>query len=147
MPVSERARTFLEESRAAAMITLRRDGTAHAVRVGIAVVEGKIWSSGTADRVRTRHVRRDPRATLFVIGPGYGALTLESNVRILEGADAPELSVKLFTAMQRRMAPPAAAGHLMWFGKQLSREEFLRTMVEERRLIYEFEVIREYGLQ
>ena len=129
------------------MITLRRDGTAHAVRVGVAVVDGMLWSSGTADRVRTRHLRRDPRATLFVIGSGYGALTLESTVRILEGQDAPELSVKLFTAMQRRVTPPPAPGHLRWFGKELSREEFLRTMLEERRLIYEFEVIREYGLQ
>jgi hypothetical protein len=51
------------------MITLRRDGSAHAVRVGVALVDGKVWSSGTADRVRTRHLRRDPRSTLIVPDP------------------------------------------------------------------------------
>ena len=59
-------RAFLDEHRSAAMVTLRRDGTPHAVQVGVAVVDGALWSSGTARRARTRHLRRDPRATLFV---------------------------------------------------------------------------------
>lgn len=57
---------FLEKNPSAAMITLKRDGTPHSVRVGVAVVDGKIWSSGTADRARTGHLRCDPRSTLFV---------------------------------------------------------------------------------
>ena len=144
--LSERAKAFLEANRRAAMITLRRDGSAHAVRVGVVLVDGKLWSSGTADRVRTRHLRRDPRATLFVFGTGYEALTLESTVRILDGPDAPELSWQLFSVMQRGMTPAPPPGHLAWFGKQLANDEFLRKMVEEGRLIYEFDVTREYGL-
>ena len=128
------------------MITLRRDGSPHAVRVGVALVDGKIWSSGTTDRVRTRHLRRDPRATLFVVGSGYEALTIEARVRILEGPDVPELSWRLFSVMQRARTPAPPPGHLMWFGKQKTREEFLQTMIDERRLIYEFDVLREYGL-
>jgi hypothetical protein len=34
----------------------------------------------------------------------------------------------------------------MWFGRQLAREQFLQQMTLERRLIYEFDVTREYGL-
>jgi hypothetical protein len=153
MQLSDRARAFLEASRTAAtqrgaaMITLRRDGNAHAVRVAVALVDERIWSSGTANRVRTRHLRRDPRATLFVFGSGYEALTIEATVRILEGPEAPELSWKLFSVMQSGMTPPPAPGHLMWFGKLKTREEFLQQMVEERRLIYEFDVTREYGLR
>ena len=145
--MSDRARTFLETNRTAAMITLRRDGSAHAVRVGVALVDDKIWSSGTSDRVRTRHLRRDPRATLFVFGSGYEALTIEATVRILEGPDVPELSWKLFSVMQRGMTPAPAPGHLMWFGKPKTHEQFLQQMLEEHRLIYEFDVTREYGLR
>lgn len=128
------------------MITLRPDGGAHAVRVGVALVDDRIWSSGTADRVRTGHLRRDPRATLIVFGSGYDALTIEATVRILEGPDAPELSWKLFSVMQRGTQSTRAPGHLMWFGRQLAREQFLQQMTLERRLIYEFSVTREYGL-
>jgi hypothetical protein len=64
--LEERALKFVEEATSAAMITLRKDGTPHAARVGVGVVDGKIWSSGTQTRVRTKHLRRDPRATLFV---------------------------------------------------------------------------------
>jgi hypothetical protein len=147
MQLSDRGRAFVEAARSAAMITLRRDGSAHAVRVGVALVDGKVWSSGTADRVRTRHLRRDPRSTLIVFPAGREALTIEATVNILEGPDVPELSWKLFSIMQRGMTPALPPGHLMWYGKQKTREEFLRAMVEERRLIYEFDVIREYGLQ
>jgi hypothetical protein len=144
--LSDQARAFLEAARSAAMITLRRDGSAHAVRVGVALVDGKIWSSGTADRVRTRHVRRDPRSTLIVFGSGREALSIDATVNILEGPDVPELSWKLFSVMQRAMTPAPPPGHLMWYGKQKTREEFLQAMIDERRLIYEFDVIREYGL-
>ena len=127
------------------MITLRRDGSAHAVRVGVALVDNKIWSSGTADRVRTRHLRRDPRSTLIVFGSGREALSIDATVNILEGPDVPELSWKLFSVMQRAMTPALPPGHLMWYGKQKTREEFLQAMIDERRLIYEFDVTREYG--
>ncbi len=129
------------------MITLRRDGSAHAVRVGVALVDGKVWSSRTADHVRTHHVRRDPRSTLIVFGSGREALTIDATVKILEGPDVPELSWRLFSVMQRAVTPAPPPGHLMWYGKQKTREEFLRAMIDERRLIYEFDVIREYGLQ
>ncbi len=51
--LSDPARAVIEASRAAAMITTRKNGTAHAVRVGVALVEGKLWSSGTADTEKT----------------------------------------------------------------------------------------------
>jgi hypothetical protein len=37
-------------------------------------------------------------------------------------------------------------GPLTWFGGELDEEEFLRTMVDEQRLIYEFDVQRAYGM-
>ena len=68
--MEEQIEAFIKQNPAAAMTTLRRDGTPHSVRVGVAVVDGKIWSSGTQVRARTKHVRRDSRSTLFIFDAG-----------------------------------------------------------------------------
>jgi hypothetical protein len=104
MSRSDQQRQFLDQHHAAAMVTLRANGTPHVAQVGVVVVDGKLWSSGTQGRVRTRHLRRDPRCTRFVFDPPWRWLGLETT------------------------------------------EEFLQTMVEEERLIYEFEISRPYGL-
>jgi PPOX class probable F420-dependent enzyme len=145
--MEHKAREFLERTHSAAMITLRPDGTPHAVRVGVALVDGRLWSSGTQARVRTMHLRRDPRSTLFVFdakGPetAWRWLTLEATVTILEGPDAPEQNLRLFRVMQRQPEPR----NVSWAGVERTPDEFLRIMAEERRLIYEFEPIRTYGL-
>jgi hypothetical protein len=146
MGLTERELAFLEQHHSAAMVTLRHDGSPHAVRVGAALVDGKVWSSGTASRVRTRHLRRDPRSTLFVSDRAFGGLALDSTVTILEGPDAPRMSLRLFQEMQRGLDPGPSPGHLLWEGKERSHDDFLRIMVEEQRLIYQFEVIRAYGM-
>ena len=133
-------RAFLEQNHGAAMITLRPNGAAHSVRVGVALVDGKLWSSGTRDRVRTRHLRRDPRSTVWVYDSQFRWLSVESTVTLLEGADAPALNLKLFRVMQSK-----PSGDLNWFGKVLDEESFLRQMKDEQRLVYEFEPLRVYG--
>jgi hypothetical protein len=35
---------------------------------------------------------------------------------------------------------------IAWYGSPKTEEEFLRIMVEEQRLIYEFDVLRSYGM-
>jgi PPOX class probable F420-dependent enzyme len=142
--MDNRMKAFLERQHSAAMTTLRPDGTPHAVRVGVALIDGKLWSSGTQTRARTKFLRRDPRSTLFVFDSEFRWLSLECTVKILEGPDAPELSLRLFQAMQQGMG--LADGQIGWFGRMLSYEEFLKTMVEEQRLIYEFDIVRAYGM-
>ena len=118
----------MEEHASAAMVTVAQDGTPRVARVGIALVDGKLWSSGTQDRVRTKRLRRDPRCTLFVFEAGWKWLTLDTTVRILEGDDAPELSLRLVRTMQKKPTGP-----LGWLTGDLSEEEFLAAMVEEKR--------------
>lgn len=139
--LSESQRAFLEEHHSAAMITTGRDGTPRVARVGIAFVDGNLWSSGTNDRVRTSRLRSDPRCTVFVFDAGWSWLALDTAVRILDGPDAPELNLRLFRIMQDR-----PTGSLDWFGRDLDEEEFLGVMAEEHRLVYEFDVIRGYGM-
>ena len=123
------------------MITLGPDGIPKVARVAVALIDGRLWSSGTQDRVRTRRLRKDPRCTLYVHDAEYGWLALETTVTILEGADVPAQSVRLFRLLQDQ-----PSGSLSWFGGQLTEEEFLDKMVVEQRILYEFEVHRSYGL-
>lgn len=144
-----KVREFLEQTSSAAMVTLKKDGTPHAVRVGIVLVDGKLWSSSTSNRVRTKHLRRDPRSTLFVFDlknpeNAYKYLALETRVAILDGPDVPELSVSMFKAMQR--IPDGSDRKLSWFGQEFDDEAFKARMVEEGRLIYEFDVLKTYGM-
>ena len=93
MQLTSGQREFIESNPSAAMITIGGDGYAKAVRVGVAIVDGNLWSSGTLDRLRTWRLRQDPRCTLFVFGSGYDALTLETVVTIIEGGGAVPRSV------------------------------------------------------
>ncbi len=139
--LSEDELEFLHKNRSAAMITVGQDGVAKAVRIAVVLIDGKLWSSGTTARTRTRRLRRDPRCTLFVFDSGYFSLSLETTVTILEGSDVPGQSVRMFREMQG-----TAEGPLSWFGRDLTEEEFRQVMVDEGRLIYEFDVERSYGM-
>lgn len=141
MTLSQQEIAFVDKNPAAAMITLAQDGSPRVARVAVALVDGRLWSSGTQDRVRTRRLRGDPRCTLFVFEAGWGWLTLDTTVTILEGEDTPELSLRLFRTMQKRPSGP-----LGWFGGELEEDQFLATMRQEQRIIYEFDVQRSYGM-
>ena len=142
--IDQQVTAFLEAVHSAAMVTYRRDGTAHAVRVGVALVDGKVWSSGTQSRLRTKHLRRDARSTLFVFDDQWRWLSLECTVNILDGPDAPEQNLRLFRVMQRDMG--VEGDRILWYGQPKTPEEFLQTMRDEGRLVYEFEVRRAYGM-
>ena len=144
--MDERIRSFLEANPSAAMTTLRANGTPHVARIGLGMLDGKIWSSGTQTRLRTTHLRRDPRATLFVFESGYRWLALETTVTLLEGPDVPNQTLRFMRALQDDLDTKPAPGHVMWFGQEKTEEEFLQIMVEEQRLIYEFDVTRAYGM-
>jgi uncharacterized pyridoxamine 5'-phosphate oxidase family protein len=133
---------FLRNNHSAAMITVTPEGIAKVARVAVALVDGKLWSSGTQDRVRTRRLRQDPRCTLYVHDAAWSWVGLETTVTILDGPDVPARSVRMFREMQGRPDGP-----LSWFGGEVEEEDFLRLMVDEGRVIYEFDVHRTYGMR
>jgi PPOX class probable F420-dependent enzyme len=141
MSLSDDDIAFLEDHHAAAMVTIGPGGMPKVARVGVALVDGKLWSSGTQDRVRTRRLRQDPRCTVYVHDPRFAWLALETTVTILDGPDAAEQNLRLFRVMQGRPSGP-----LNWYGSELDDDQFLQTMAEEQRLIYELEVHHTYGL-
>jgi hypothetical protein len=141
MSLSHEEVSFLDHQHSAAMITIGEDSFPKPVRVGIALVDGKLWSSGTQDRVRTRRLRRDPRCTLFVFDRTFRWLALETTVTILEGPEAAMQNLRLFRVMQDRPSGP-----LTWYGRELDEDAFRQAMADEHRLIYEFDVQHSYGL-
>ena len=141
MELSERETAFLADNHSAAMITTGADGYPKPVRVGLALVEGRLWSSGTQERVRTRRLRSDPRCTLFVFDTKYAWLALETTVTIIDGPSVASDNLRLFRQMQGRPTGP-----LTWFGSELEEAGFLQRMVEEKRVIYEFSPTHSYGL-
>jgi PPOX class probable F420-dependent enzyme len=129
--VDGKVREFLEKNHGAIMVTLRKDGSPHVARVGVGLVDGRLWSSGTQTRVRTRHLRRDPRAGLFVMADGpWEWLGIEARVTILEGEDAAEKNLALYRTLR---------------GDPDDVDEYLAAMRAEQRLIYEFAIERTYG--
>jgi hypothetical protein len=139
--ISDNDLEFVRTNARAAMITIGADGYAKAVRMAVGVIDGKLWSSGTQDRARTKRLRKDPRCTLFVFDNEFSSLTLETTVNVLDGSDAPELNLRLFRHMQQKPSGP-----LSWFGSEHEEADFLDMMRNEGRLIYEFDVHRAYGI-
>lgn len=141
MELTPQQHQFLEGTHGAAMITVSGDGFSKAARVGVALVDGKLQSSARGGAVRTARLRRDPRCTLFVFDSRFSYLTLETTVTIVGQPESVDASVTLFRAMQGRPEGPLA-----WFGRELEEDEFRRQMVDEDRIVFEFEVSRAYGL-
>ena len=141
MPLTPSQASFLATHHDAAMITTSAEGVPRVARVAVAMVDSKLWSSGTQDRRRTQRLRRDPRCTLFVFAPQWLWLALETTVRILDGPDAAEQSLGFFRLLQDKPEGP-----LSWFGSDLEPDDFLAAMERESRLIYEFDVQRAYGI-
>ena len=130
--MDDRVRGFLEKNHSAIMCTLKRDGAPHVARVGVGLVDGELWSSGTDDRVRTGHLRRDPRATLAVMDDRnrQSWLGLECEVDILDGPERVEQNLALYRVLA---------------GEPDDLQEYRDAMVAEKRLIYRFNVKKAYG--
>jgi hypothetical protein len=129
--LNERAAAFLRNNHAAIMVTVRTDGSAHVARVSCGLVDGRVWSSGTESRVRTKHLRTNPHGTLSVFSTRDRLwLGVEALVVIHDGADAPQKTLALHRAMGREPEDV---------------DQFLQNAAAQKRIIYEFQPTRIYG--
>lgn len=110
------------------LATLHPDGRPHISIVTGVVIDGAIWVSVTAGRVKTANVRRDPRVA-FSAGTRTWA-AVEGTGRFREGEGVLE--------DLRRYYRTARGEHPDW-------EDYDRAMIEDRRLILEITPIRAYG--
>lgn len=130
--MDDKVRKFLETHHSAVMATTKPDGAPHVARIAVGLVDGKLWSSGTRTRVRTKHLRRDDRATLMVLDRStpYKWLGLETTVDILDGEGAVDDNLALYRVLA---------------GEPDDLQEYREAMVTEQRLIYQFNITRAYG--
>jgi PPOX class probable F420-dependent enzyme len=129
--MDEQIAKFLAKTSTGSLITVRPNGSAHVARVTVGVVDGKIWSTGTRSRVRTKHLRVNPRATYFVFDPrSRGWLGAEGVITIHDGPDAPQKCLAVHRAVGREPEDVDA---------------FIKDMVAQERVAFELEIERFYG--
>jgi PPOX class probable F420-dependent enzyme len=128
--LNERMLDFIKEHHSAIVVTVRKDGSSHTARVTAGVVDGKVWISGTQTRVRTKHVRANPQGSLAVFADDGRWLGIEARIKIIEDPDVPQ---KLLALQRSSGREPEDV------------DAFVQTMVEQQRLIFEFEPTRVYG--
>jgi len=132
---------FLESKPAVAMITVGDDGYAKPVRMGFAMLDGGLVATATEDRTRTHRLRSDPRCTLYFNDDKYAYLAVETKVTIIDGEAGIEDSMRLVRHWQNQPEGPVT-----WFGATLQPDEFRQAMVDEKRIVFRFEVINAYGM-
>lgn len=126
----DEARAFLREHHNAVLSTFRRDGRPQMSPVGATVDEqGRVIVSTRAPAMKTRNLRRDPRASLIVMNRGfYGDwVQVEGTAEIVEQPEALDLLVDYYQRM--------AGEHEDW-------DDYRAAMVREERVIVRFDIER-----
>jgi PPOX class probable F420-dependent enzyme len=98
----DRAREFLRTHHRAVMATMRRDGTPQMSPVACAVAaDGSVVVSSRETAVKTKNVRRDPRAWLCVFPDGFFGdwVQVEGDVTVVSLPEAMEGLVDYYRAV------------------------------------------------
>ena len=126
----EQARAFIKENPRAVLATRRRDGSPQMSPVLAAVDdEGRLVISSRETAYKTKNLRRDPRAWLCFLNPGFFGewIQVEGTAEIIP---LPEAMESLVDYYRRR-----SGEHPDW-------EEYRAAMVEEKRLIIRINIDR-----
>jgi PPOX class probable F420-dependent enzyme len=120
------------------LVTLRRDG-----RPQLSVVDYTfdpatqvIRFSTTDDRAKTRNLRRDPRASFYILAADGWAYTVADGTASLTpvSSDTGDATVEELIDVYRRIA-----------GEHPDWDDYRRAMVADRRLVVRIQVDRVYG--
>lgn len=83
MPLTDQQRAFLDQPLNAIVATLRGDGLPSQSVVWFLRDGDDIWMSVGPESVKARHLRRDPRVSVLVLGAdGFAYLRLEGAARL-----------------------------------------------------------------
>ena len=130
--------SFVAENRWGVLATIKQDGRPHLSNVGYAFDRdaGLIRISVTADRVKTRNLQRDPRATLHVTSQDFWTwVAVEGTAELTPVATDPhDATVEELIAYYRG----TAGEHPDW-------DDYRRAMVADRRLVVRFRPEHAYG--
>jgi PPOX class probable F420-dependent enzyme len=126
----DRARDYLRANHRAVLATMRRDGTPQMSPVACAVdSSGAVVVSSRETAVKTKNVRRDPRAWLCVFPDAFygGFVQVEGNVTVLSLPEAMDGLVEYYRTV--------AGEHPDW-------DDYRAAMVKERRVLIRLDLTR-----
>ena len=118
------------------LVTIKRDGRPQLSNVTYVFDGTRVRVSLTDDRAKTRNLRRDPRASLYVDGPGGRSyVVLEGKADLSPVAAAPDDDVVEDLVDYYRIA---TGEHPDW-------DEYRAVMVDDRRVLMRLKVEKAYG--
>jgi PPOX class probable F420-dependent enzyme len=119
------------------LVTIKRDGRPQLSNVTYVYDGTRIGVSLTDDRAKTKNLRRDPRASLYVGGPGGGSyVVLEGKAELTPVATDPhDATVEQLVNYYRT----ASGEHPDW-------DEYRAVMVRDKRLMFSMTVDHAYGM-
>ncbi|MEV4261484.1 PPOX class F420-dependent oxidoreductase [Kribbella sp. NPDC049584] len=119
------------------LVTIKRDGRPQLSNVTYVFDGTRVRVSLTDDRAKTRNLRRDPRASLYVDGPrGRTYVVLEGKAELSPVAADPHDAVVEDLVDYYRTA---SGEHPNW-------DEYRAVMVEDKRLMFSMTVDHAYGM-
>ncbi len=137
MEISE-ALEFMRERHHGVLATIKRDGRPQLSNVAyVAGDDGVIRISVTADRAKTANLRRDPRASFYVVRSDFWAYcVVDADVELLPvAADPGDATVDALVEYFRSVS-----------GEHDDWDEYRRAMVDDRRLLLLLRPTHAYGM-
>jgi PPOX class probable F420-dependent enzyme len=125
-------------NRQGALVTIQADGRPQLTHIGYAMdADGIARISITDGRVKTKNLRRDPRALLHVAGDSFwDYVVLDGTVELSAVASHPhDAATDELVDLYRTIS-----------GEHPDWEEYRRVMVEDGRLVARFSASRAYGV-
>ncbi|MFF0345419.1 PPOX class F420-dependent oxidoreductase [Kribbella sp. NPDC004875] len=119
------------------LVTIKRDGRPQLSNVTYVFDGTRLNVSLTDDRAKTKNLRRDPRASLYVDGPGGRSyVVLEGKAELSPVATDPhDATVESLVDYYRT----ASGEHPDW-------DEYRAVMVQDKRLMFTMTVDHAYGM-
>lgn len=120
------------------LTTIRRDGRPQLSNIVYLLTDGTARISVTDDRAKTKNLRRDARASLYVPGSSFWSyVVLDGTVALSPVASDPgDATVDELVDVYRRVQ---GKEHPDW-------DEFRTVMVQERRLVVRLTATHAYGM-
>ena len=133
-----RALDFARAHRKGVLTTQKHDGRPQLSNIMYSIdAQGTVRISVTADRAKTRNLRRDPRASLHVTQPDFWAyVVLEGEVELSDVAATPDdAATEELVELYRSMA-----------GEHDDWDDYRAAMARDRRLVARLKPTHAYGI-
>ena len=133
-----KAMDFVGANRQGVLTTLRRDGRPQLSNIIYTVDDGgRVRISVTAPRAKTKNLRRDPRASLYVCVDDFWAYAVVEGAAELSpvAADPADAAVDELVALYRSIS-----------GEHADWDEYRQSMVTDARLVVRLTPTYAYGM-